>query len=108
MPHQRRGDRLSIHLKLPEWKGPNDAPRAAVRLGRHFERAIRSHELQHVKIAERYARAMSAELRRLKPEKDCWALRGKANDLIRKVKAQHLASQKAFDRRTFKQIKRLL
>lgn len=99
---------LSIKLKLPEWKGPKDAPRAAARLGRHFERAIRRHEMQHVKIAERYARIMTRDLKKLKPEKNCWALRRTARDLIRKIKKQHVGSQKAFDRRTFKQIKRLL
>lgn len=99
---------LSIQLKLPEWKGPNDAPRAAVRLGRHFERSIRQHELQHVKIAESYARRMSRELLKLKPEESCWGLRRKAGDLIKRVKQHHINAQKAFDRRTFKQIKRLL
>jgi predicted secreted Zn-dependent protease len=95
-------------LKLPQWKGPKDAPRSATRLGQHFERAIRSHELQHVKIAERYARTISRELLKLKPEENCWALRRKAADLIKRIKRQHIDSQKAFDRRTFKQIKRLL
>jgi predicted secreted Zn-dependent protease len=99
---------LSIQLKLPEWKGPKDAPRSAVRLGQHFERAIRSHELQHVKIAERYARTMSRELLKLKPQENCWTLRRNASELIKKIKRQHIDSQKAFDRRTFKQIKRLL
>lgn len=99
---------LSIQLRLPEWKGPKDAPRTAHRIGQRFEKAIRLHELQHVKIAERYAREMSRTLLKLKPEKDCWALRRKATASIGKIKRQHLASQKAFDRRTFKQIKRLL
>jgi predicted secreted Zn-dependent protease len=99
---------LAIQLKLPEWKGPKDAPRSAVRLGRHFEKSIRSHELQHVKIAESYARRISRDLLKLKPEKNCWALRRAANELIKHIKRQHIASQKAFDRRTFKQIKRLL
>jgi predicted secreted Zn-dependent protease len=99
---------LAIQLKLPEWKGPKDAPRSAARLGRHFEKSIRSHELQHVKIAERYARRISRDLLGLKPEKDCWALRRAAYDLIKRIKREHIGSQKAFDRRTFKQIKRLL
>ena len=99
---------LAIQLKLPEWKGPKDAPRSAVRLGRHFEKSIRSHELQHVKIAEGYARRISRDLLKLKPEKNCWALRRDAHDLITRIKREHIASQKAFDRRTFKQIKRLL
>ncbi|MEX0954211.1 MAG: DUF922 domain-containing protein [Rhizobiaceae bacterium] len=99
---------LAIQLKLPEWKGPKDAPRSAVRLGLHFEKSIRSHELQHVKIAESYARRISRDLLRLKPEKDCWVLRREAYDLIKRIKREHIGSQKAFDRRTFKQIKRLL
>ncbi|MBO6903105.1 MAG: DUF922 domain-containing protein [Rhizobiaceae bacterium] len=99
---------LSITLKLPEWKGPKDAPRSAARLGRHFERAIKQHELQHVKIAERYARQMSRDLKRLKPEKNCWTMRRKAYDLIRTLKKQHINAQRAFDRRTLKQIRRLL
>ncbi|WP_127521144.1 DUF922 domain-containing protein [Mesorhizobium sp. Z1-4] len=99
---------LSITLKLPEWKGPKDAPRSAARLGRHFERVIRQHELQHVKIAERYARKMSSDLKRLKPESNCWAVRRKAYDLIKSLKKQHIDAQRAFDRRTLKQIRRLL
>jgi predicted secreted Zn-dependent protease len=99
---------LSISLKLPEWKGPADAPRSAARLGRHFERAIRSHELQHVRIAERYARAISSALPKLKPAENCWALRRAAYDLIKRFKRQHIGAQKAFDRRTLKQIRRLL
>lgn len=99
---------LSITLKLPEWKGPKDAPRAAARLGRHFERVIKRHELQHVKIAERYARKMSSDLKKLKPEKNCWAMRRKAYTLIKSVKKQHINAQRAFDRRTLKQIRRLL
>lgn len=99
---------LSITLKLPEWKGPKDAPRSATRLGRHFERVIKQHELQHVKIAERYARKISSDLKKLKPEKTCWAMRSKAYDLIKVIKKQHINAQRAFDRRTLKQIKRLL
>ena len=99
---------LTIKLKLPEWKGPQDAPRKAARLGRHFEKTIRQHELQHVKIAERYARKISRHLRKLKPAKNCWDLRRSAHDLIKRAKRQHIESQKAFDRRTLKQIRRLL
>ncbi|MCB1452102.1 MAG: DUF922 domain-containing protein, partial [Rhizobiaceae bacterium] len=99
---------LSITLKLPEWKGPKDAPRSAARLGRHFERVIKQHELQHVKIAERYARKISSDLKKLKPEKSCWTMRSKAHDLIKVIKKQHINAQRAFDRRTLKQIKRLL
>jgi predicted secreted Zn-dependent protease len=99
---------LRILLKLPEWKGPDDAPRSAVRLGRHFERSIKSHEMQHVRIAERYAGQMSRELKRLKPAKNCWSLRRDAHELIKRIKKQHIAAQNAFDRRTLKQIRRLL
>ncbi|MBO6717453.1 MAG: DUF922 domain-containing protein [Rhizobiaceae bacterium] len=99
---------LSIHLKLPEWRGPDDAPASAVRLGRRFERSIRDHEMQHVRIAERYARQMSRSLMGIKGQENCWALRREARDVIASVKRAHLAAQKAFDRRTLRQIRRLL
>ncbi len=100
--------KLTIKLKLPEWKGPDDAPRSAVRLGKHFAKSIRRHEMDHVKIAERYARKMSRDLARLKPAEDCWKLGAKARDLLKQINAQHMASQRAYDNRTRRQLKRLL
>jgi predicted secreted Zn-dependent protease len=99
---------LTVSLSLPEWRGPGDAPNSVLRKARHFERAIRAHELQHVEIAKRYQRLITASLKRLKPETNCWDLRSRANDLIAALKKQHLAAQRGFDRRSFKQIRRLL
>lgn len=99
---------LRIALKLPQWKGPDDAPRSVKRLAARFERAIRAHEFQHVKIAKRHARRMAQALSRMRAEDNCWILRRKANELIARHKKDHLGSQRAFDNRTRKGIKRLL
>ena len=63
---------LAVSLKLPEWRGPRDAPRSVERVARHFERAIRAHELQHVEIARRYQRLITSALKKMKPEANCW------------------------------------
>jgi len=99
---------LTISLSLPAWRGPDNAPGHVLRRARHFERAIRAHELQHVEIAKRHQRLMTASLARLKPEASCWNVRARANDLIVALKRQHLAAQRGFDRRSFRQISRLL
>jgi predicted secreted Zn-dependent protease len=99
---------LAISLHLPQWKGPDDAPRSVRRVAGRFERAIRRHELQHVAIAKRYTALMTAGLKKLKPEASCWSLRSKAAELIAALKKRHLAAQRGFDRRSRMQIRRLL
>jgi predicted secreted Zn-dependent protease len=99
---------LTVALRLPEWRGPADAPGGVTRAAQRFARAIRQHELQHVEIARRYQRLMTAELKRLKPDRNCWSLASAARELIARLKRQHLAAQRAFDRRSHKQIRRQL
>lgn len=99
---------LTVQLRIPEWRGDKAAPARVQRVARNFQRAVRAHELQHVAIAKRYQSAMTAALRRLKPADNCWKLRTAARELIAAIKKQHLGAQRAFDRRTLKQIRRLL
>jgi predicted secreted Zn-dependent protease len=51
---------------------------------------------------------MRTGLARLKADASCWSLSSRAEDLIRNLKTRHVESQKAFDRRVNKQIRRLL
>lgn len=99
---------LRIVLRLPRWNGAKDTPRSVRRLADRFERAIKAHEFQHVRIAKRHASRMARQLARLKPAGDCRKLRNTAQALIDRHKQAHRASQAAFDRRTRKAIKRLL
>ena len=99
---------VRVALTLPQWRDPGDAPRAVFRHATGFVRAIERHEREHAAIAGRYARMMTTRLLRLQPDGDCWTLRESAEALIREVKKQHGASQRAFDLRTKTQIRRLL
>ena len=64
--------------------------------------------MEHVRIARSYAARMRTALARLKPDASCWSLASRAAELIGDLKMRHVESQKAFDRRVNKQIKRLL
>ncbi len=99
---------LRIELELPRWDGARDGPSRIANFARRFARAIEAHEMEHVRIARHYARRMRTELLRLKADASCWSLASRAEDLIRDMKKRHVESQKAFDRRVRKQIKRLL
>jgi predicted secreted Zn-dependent protease len=99
---------LKVRLRVPEWRGGADAPRGVARVAKTFERAIHAHEMQHVAIARSYQRRISAALRQLRHDGSCWSLRGRADELIRRLKSQHRAAQDAFDRRTYRQLARLL
>lgn len=99
---------LRIHIRLPRWDGGAAAPRTATSIAMRFVRAIESHEMQHAAIARRYAARMKAVLAKLPPQKDCWALRTRADETLVRLKKEHLAAQRAFDVRTNRQIRRLL
>ena len=99
---------LRIKLRLPQWQGDSATPRKVARIAKRFERVIDAHEMQHVKIARRYARLMKRELLKLPVEKSCWALRGNARSRIKDVKIRHIWAHRRFDNRTRKQIRRLL
>lgn len=99
---------LRVELELPRWDGARDGPQRIANFARRFARAIEAHEMEHVRIARHYARRMRSELLRLKADSSCWSLSSRAEDLIRDLKKRHIESQKAFDRRVNKQIKRLL
>lgn len=99
---------LKVELRVPEWRGGSDAPKGVARVARNFERVIRAHEMHHVAIAKSYQKRIAAAVKALKPEKSCWALRDRAEALIQRLKAQHRDAQRAFDRRTWRQLARLL
>jgi predicted secreted Zn-dependent protease len=99
---------VRVALTLPQWRDPGDAPGTVARQAARFVRAIDSHERTHAAIAGRFARTMKARLVKIAPSRDCWTLRERAEALIREVKKQHGASQRAFDLRTKTQIRRLL
>jgi predicted secreted Zn-dependent protease len=99
---------LKVELRVPEWRGGSDAPKGVARVARNFERVIRAHEMHHVAIAKGYQRRISAAVKALKPDRSCWTLRDRAEALILRLKAQHRDAQRAFDRRTWRQLARLL
>lgn len=99
---------LRVELELPRWDGLEGAPAGVAKSARRFARAVETHEMEHVRIAGHYARLMRSELLRLKADSSCWSLSSRAEDLIRDLKKRHVESQKAFDRRVGKQIRRLL
>lgn len=99
---------LRVELELPRWDGSDGGQARVAGFARRFARAIEAHEMEHVRIAGHYARRMRSELLRLKADSSCWSLSSRAEDLIRDLKKRHVESQKAFDRRVNKQIKRLL
>lgn len=99
---------LRVELELPRWDGVEGGPAGVANFARRFARAIEAHEMEHVRIARHYARRMRSELLRLKADTSCWSLSSQAEDLIRDLKKRHVESQKAFDRRVNKQIRRLL
>ena len=80
------------------------SPRIALR----FERVIDAHERHHVKIAERYARLMERRLKKLKADKSCWTVRARAGEVLADLKKRHIQAQKRFDRKSYRQISRLL
>lgn len=99
---------LRVELELPRWEGVEGGSAKIANLARRFARAIEAHEMEHVRIARSYAGRMRTALLRLKPDTSCWSLRSRAEDLIGDLKKRHIESQKAFDRRVNKQIRRLL
>lgn len=99
---------LKISLRLPRWDATPGAPPRIANFASYFVRTIEAHEMQHVRIAERYARQITAGLLGLKPEPSCWSLRAKARELIGRLKKNHAAAQRGFDDRTRKQIRRLI
>lgn len=99
---------LRIVLELPKWDGAEGGTAKVASVARRFARAIEAHEMEHVRIARSYAGRMRTALLRLKPDASCWSLTSRAEDLIGDLKKRHVESQKAFDRRVNKQIKRLL
>lgn len=99
---------LTVSLRLPEWRGPADAPGRVLQTARRFASEVRRHEMQHVDIARRYQRAMTARLLKLPAEASCWSLAASARALVERLKKDHLAAQRAFDRRSHRQIMRLL
>jgi predicted secreted Zn-dependent protease len=99
---------LRVELELPRWDGAEGGPAKVANFGRRFARAIEAHEMEHVRIARSYAGRMRSALLRLKPDASCWSLSSRAEELIGNLKKRHVESQKAFDRRVNKQIKRLL
>lgn len=115
MPAQGKGCRvgkvevgLRIQLRVPKWRPASGTPKSVARRGRHFERTILAHEQHHVAIAKRFAVRMRTALGKMKTDGDCWQLRREANERIARLKKQHLAAQKAFDKRSYRQMKRLL
>ncbi len=99
---------LRAQIRLPQWRGEQKSPRSVIRTAKHFESVINAHEMQHVRIAERYAKLIEQRLRKLPAEKSCWAISARARGLIADIKRQHIAAQRNFDNRTRKQIRRLL
>jgi predicted secreted Zn-dependent protease len=99
---------LRIVLELPRWDEDKGGTPGIASFARRFARAIEAHEMEHVRIARSYAGRMRTGLARLKADASCWSLSSRAEDLIRNLKTRHVESQKAFDRRVNKQIRRLL
>lgn len=99
---------LTVSLRLPEWRGPADAPGRVVRTARRFVNAVRGHEMRHVDIARRYQRAMTTRLLKLPAAANCWRLAADARRLIERLKADHRAAQRLFDARSHRQIRRWL
>jgi predicted secreted Zn-dependent protease len=99
---------LRVSLRVPEWRGASDAPKGVARVARDFERAVRAHEMHHVAIAKSWQRRISAALKGMKAAKSCYELRDRADELIRRLKAQHRDAQRAFDKRTYRKLARLL
>jgi predicted secreted Zn-dependent protease len=99
---------LRVNLRVPEWRGGPEAPKGIARVARNFERVVRAHEMQHVAIARSWQKRMTSMLKALKADKDCYALRNRADESIRRLKAQHRDAQRAFDKRTYRQLARLL
>lgn len=66
---------LDIHMTLPRWMPPANAPPALVKRWNTFADALRNHEDGHRDIAVEAARVVTDRVANAQPEKDCGTLK---------------------------------
>ena len=96
-----RLNNLHTHLKatitLPQ-RAPGDA--RAVAAFEPFSQALREHELRHVAIARKAARAIDERIWQLPPMPSCTALNQAANQIGQRVLDEARSEGRAYDQRT--------
>lgn len=99
---------LGLRITLPRWKKGRPVPKSLQRRWAGFERAVRNHEMAHVRIARDYARRMQRHIAAMSSDRGCTDLAGKVRKRIEADKAEHLRAHDRFDAKTQKRINKLL
>lgn len=88
---------VEIHILLPEWEPPRQAPEALVSKWDEFRRALRAHEEGHGQIAVEAAEQIYEALSNLPVYPTCEGLEKAADELGENLLESHRRREKAYD-----------
>lgn len=89
---------LDTRIILPRWKNRQRAEAGLALVWDTLARDIKRHEERHAEIARIHARKLEEAIDKLRPRRDCEAMKARVAEVTNRILADHDREQARFDR----------
>ena len=88
---------LDVHMTLPRWMPPQNAPPALVKRWNTFADALRKHEDGHRDLAIEAARAVTDRVAKVRPDYDCAVLKRRLGRVAEQTVREYKDKESSYD-----------